>query len=380
MEKNEKQKRLSEDQNKVIPTIKSTNVEYCYGIGESEKQGLFDNNLIINPGEIVIMTGPSGSGKTTLLTLIGALRSMQKGSIEFLGRELLSLSNKDKHNLRKEIGFIFQHHNLFDSLSAMDTLRVAMQLQAPRLTNEKARANATELLSRLGLKERMHYKPNRLSGGQKQRVAIARALINHPKMILADEPTAALDQESGQIVIDLFKERAESEKATVLIVTHDNRILDSADRIVNMVDGHIHSNILIKEHLRICEYLRKCQVFKDVKPSVLNNLAHQLKKVTYSMGDTIIKQGDVGDLFYMIDYGSVAVSVQKGSKTQTVARLNPGQFFGELALLNNEPRAATVVATENTCLFYLSKKEFLSVLQNVPELGEEIRNSYMFAG
>ena len=98
------------------------------------------------------------------------------------------------------------------------------------------------------------------------------------------------------------------------------------------------------------------------------------------MGDTIIKQGDVGDLFYMIDYGSVAVSVQKGSKTQTVARLNPGQFFGELALLNNEPRAATVVATENTCLFYLSKKEFLSVLQNVPELGEEIRNNYMFAG
>ena len=103
-------------------------MEYCYGTGESEKQVLFDNNLIINPGEIVIMTGPSGSGKTTLLTLIGALRSMQKGSIEFLGRELC-LSNKDKHNLRKEIGFIFQHHNLFDSLSAMDTLRVAMQLQ-----------------------------------------------------------------------------------------------------------------------------------------------------------------------------------------------------------------------------------------------------------
>ena len=140
---------------------------------------------------------------------------MQKGSIEFLGRELLGLSNKDKHNLRKEIGFIFQHHNLFDSLSAMDTLRVAMQLQTPGLTNEKAKANAAELLSRLGLKERMYYKPNRLSGGQKQRVAIARALINHPKMILADEPTAALDQESGQIVIDLFK-RAETRKSNGL--------------------------------------------------------------------------------------------------------------------------------------------------------------------
>ena len=122
---------------------------------------------------------------------------------------------------------------------------MAMQLQTPKLTNEKVKANAAELLSRLGLKERMYYKPNRLSGGQKQRVAIARALINHPKMILADEPTAALDQESGQIVIDLFKERADTEKATVLIVTHDNRILDS-NRIVNMVDGHIHSNILIR--------------------------------------------------------------------------------------------------------------------------------------
>ena len=122
----------------------------------------------------------------------------------------------------------------------------------------------------------------------------------------------------------------------------------------------------------------KICVFEDVKPSVLNNLAI-IEKVNYSLGDTIIK-GDVGDLFYMIDYGSVAVHVQKGAKTQTVADLKPGQFFGELALLNNEPRAATVVATENTCLFYLSKEEFLSVLQNVPELGEEIRNSYMFAG
>ena len=111
----------------------------------------------------------------------------------------------------------------------------------------------------------------------------------------------------------------------------------------------------------------------------LNNLAHQLKKVNYSMGDTIIKQGDVGDLFYMIDYGSVAVHVQKGAKTQTVADLTRSVFW-RLALLNNEPRAATVVATENTCLFYLSKEEFLSVLQNVPELGKEIRNSYMFAG
>lgn len=363
-----------------VPSIQSIDVEYSFGVAESEKQVLFDNNLTINSGEIVIMTGPSGSGKTTLLTLIGALRSMQTGSIKFLGRELLDLSDHGKHELRKEIGFIFQHHNLFESLTAMDTLKVAMQLRNPRPSNKQAEKEATELLTRLGLGERMDYKPNRLSGGQKQRVAIARALINHPKMILADEPTAALDQESGQIVIEIFKERATQEKATVLIVTHDNRILDSADRIVNMVDGHIHSNVLIKEHLRICEYLRKCHVFKDIKPSVLNNLAHQLAKSHYDAEDKIIKQGDVGQKFYLIDRGTARVEIEENGVKKTVTTLGPGDSFGELALLNNEPRAATVIANEEIGTYSLSKEDFLSIIDNPPSLGEEIRNIYMQSG
>jgi len=355
-------------------------VDYSFGVDESEKQVLFNNNLTINPGEIVIMTGPSGSGKTTLLTLIGALRSMQKGSLEFLGRELLNQSDATKHALRKEIGFIFQHHNLFDSLSAIDTLKVAIQLRDPKPTNEEATHEATELLIRLGLGERMHYKPNRLSGGQKQRVAIARALINHPKMILADEPTAALDQESGQTVIEIFKERAEQEKATVLIVTHDNRILDAADRIVNMVDGHIHSNVLIKEHLRICEFLRECYVLKDVKASILSNVAHQLSKKTYMPGEIIIQQGQQGEHFYMIDHGVAKVLVEKDGVSNEVVKLGFGQSFGELALLNNEPRAATVIANEEMTVYRLNKADFLSVIENAPALGDEIRNNYMHAG
>ncbi|WP_084149104.1 ATP-binding cassette domain-containing protein [Terasakiella pusilla] len=372
--------RLSIDNEGLIPSIKSVDVEYSFGKGESEKQVLFDNNLTIYPGEIVIMTGPSGSGKTTLLTLIGALRSMQKGSIQFLGRELLNLSDNGKHDLRKEIGFIFQHHNLFESLSALDTLKVAMQLQIPKPSPEQAEKEATELLQRLGLGERMTYKPSRLSGGQKQRVAIARALINHPKLILADEPTAALDQESGQMVIELFKERAQEEKATVLIVTHDNRILDAADRIVNMVDGHIHSNILIKEHLRICEYLNHCHVFKDVKASILNNVAHQLKRKSYKPGEIIIKQGDHGEHFYLIDTGRAVASLEKNGISQEVAVLGGGQSFGELALLNDEPRAATITAQSDVEAYLLNKNDFLSVIENPPALGDEIRNIYMQAG
>ena len=359
------------------PSIVSKDVEYSFGVAESRKQVLFDNNLNINPGEIVIMTGPSGSGKTTLLTLIGALRTMQTGSIKFLGRELLGLSDKGKHQMRKDIGFIFQHHNLFDSLTAMDTLKVTMQLRKPRPTNKQAEQEITELLTRLGLGERMDYKPNRLSGGQKQRVAIARALINHPKLILADEPTAALDQESGQIVIDIFKERAREEQTTVFIVTHDSRILDSADRIVNMVDGHIHSNVLIKEHLRVCEFLKKCAVFQETKAVILNDLAHKLHKEQYEVGDTIISQGDVGNNFYLINSGKVDVSIESQGTINIVGALVEGDSFGELALLNDESRAATITATEPTEVYSLSKQDFLGVIQNPPEIGEEIRNLYL---
>ncbi|MGH7193751.1 MAG: ATP-binding cassette domain-containing protein, partial [Candidatus Saccharimonadales bacterium] len=203
-------------------------MNHSFGQGELRKQVLFDNHLELARGEIVIMTGPSGSGKTTLLTLIGALRSIQDGSIRVLGRELKGLSSRQLVEVRRDVGFIFQAHNLFESLTAFQNVSMAMELKTSDRRAIEQRVE--ELLSTLGLGQRVYYKPEALSGGQKQRVAIARALANEPKLILADEPTAALDRESGRDVVELLQKFAKEESCTVLMVTHDNRILDVADR------------------------------------------------------------------------------------------------------------------------------------------------------
>lgn len=360
-----------------VPALDIKDVDYTFDAGENAKQVLFKNTLEIQPGEIVIMTGPSGSGKTTLLTLIGTLRSIQTGSIKFLGQELAGLSKTETNNIRGDIGFIFQHHNLFESLSALDTMRVTMQLKSKNISKEDVLRDATQLLDRLGLGERVNYKPSRLSGGQKQRVAIARALINKPKLILADEPTAALDQESGRIVVEMFQELARENGSTVLIVTHDNRILDAADRIVNMMDGHIHSNVLIKEHIRLCEIMSQIHIFKDTRTAVLNSLVHHLQKVEYPPETTIIRQGDVGERFYILDRGEASVSVEKEGKPTEVDVISDGAGFGEVALLRDEPRLATITTKTHCQVYWLHKDEFLRVIENAPALGQELKNMYM---
>ena len=220
--------------------IKTENLNFHFGAGELRKQVLFDISLDLPKGQIVILTGPSGSGKTTLLTLIGALRTMQEGSLRVLGTELVGLSNRELIDVRRNIGFIFQAHNLFESLTASQNVEMSVELTG-RLSNK--REQAAEMLTKLGLGERVHYKPNALSGGQKQRVAIARALVNKPRIILADEPTAALDKASGRDVVNLMRQLCEEQGSTVLMVTHDNRILDVADRIINLVDGRLESDM-----------------------------------------------------------------------------------------------------------------------------------------
>ena len=187
-------------------------------------------------GQIVIMTGPSGSGKTTLLSLIGALRSAQEGSLTVLGHELIGLGESQLVEVRRDIGFIFQSHNLFESLTASQNIEMAVEL----LDNwREKRKRAVQILTQLGLSHQVDYKPKALSGGQKQRVAIARALVNQPLLILADEPTAALDKKSSREVVTLMQKLAEEQGRTILIVTHDNNILDVADRIINLNDGHL---------------------------------------------------------------------------------------------------------------------------------------------
>jgi putative ABC transport system ATP-binding protein len=187
----------------------------------------------------VILTGPSGAGKTTLMTLIGALRSLQSGSIRVLDTELAGLGSAGQREVRRRIGFIFQDHNLFDALTAFQTLCLAMEVSGSRPRYKEARRRAAALLSLLGIEAYLDAKPRQMSTGQKQRVAIARALINEPPIIIADEPTAALDAETAGLVIGLLKELVEIGGASILMVTHDNRIFSAADRVMNMVDGRI---------------------------------------------------------------------------------------------------------------------------------------------
>lgn len=214
-------------------------LNYFFGQGDLRKQVLYDINLDLPYGQIVIMTGPSGSGKTTLLTLIGALRTVRDGSLKVLNREIVGMERAQLVEVRRNIGFIFQAHNLFDSLSAAQNVEMAIELTDDW---QEKRARAVAMLTQLGLGERVDYKPKSLSGGQKQRVAIARALVNQPPLILADEPTAALDKKSGRDVVTLMQKLAKEEGRTILMVTHDNRILDVADRIITMVDGRLEAD------------------------------------------------------------------------------------------------------------------------------------------
>ncbi|MBD2437537.1 DevA family ABC transporter ATP-binding protein [Nostoc sp. FACHB-110] len=218
------------------PVIAIKNLNHYYGKGSLKRQILFDINLEINPGEIVIMTGPSGSGKTTLLSLIGGLRSVQEGSLKFLGVELFGSSQSQLVQIRRNIGYIFQAHNLLGFLTARQNVQMAVELN-DSTPQSVAIAQAETMLTAVGLKNRINYYPDNLSGGQKQRIAIARALVNNPPLVLADEPTAALDKQSGRDVVEIMQRLAKEQGTSILLVTHDNRILDIADRIVEMEDG-----------------------------------------------------------------------------------------------------------------------------------------------
>ena len=215
------------------------NVSYSFGKGALEKQVLFNITTQINGGEIVLLTGPSGSGKTTLLTLVGALRSAQQGSIKVLGRELLNAGEKALINARRQIGYIFQSHNLLDSLTIHQNVQMALQLCGVK--GQDARSRIVAVLERVGLTEHEHKYPRELSGGQKQRAGIARALVSRPQIVLADEPTASLDKQSGRDVVELIQDLAREDGSAVILVTHDNRILDIADRILHLEDGHMKS-------------------------------------------------------------------------------------------------------------------------------------------
>jgi putative ABC transport system ATP-binding protein len=221
--------------------VEIRNLNYEFGSSALATRVLNDINLDIHPGEIVILTGPSGSGKTTLLTIIGALRAATSGSIKVLGTELASAPDSALTQTRLNIGYIFQNHNLLACLTATQNVRMSLELH--NHLSERERINtAQEILTRVGLPDRMNYYPADLSGGQRQRVAIARALVAKPKLVLADEPTASLDKANGATVIHHLRELAKDFGSAILLVTHDHRIFDAADRILELEDGWIQTN------------------------------------------------------------------------------------------------------------------------------------------
>ncbi|MCO4846766.1 MAG: ATP-binding cassette domain-containing protein [Yoonia sp.] len=224
-----------------IDAIQVQDLNHFFGAGDARKQAIFDINLTIERGGLTILMGPSGSGKTTLLTLIGALRDVQFGNIRVLGRELNGADQSALVQLRRRLGFIFQAHNLHESLTATQNVMMGLQVHGPG-NAAKQRAAVHHILDLLGLSDRWDYLPGNLSGGQKQRVAVARALVSNPEIILADEPTAALDKASSQTVVELLKALGQRRGATTVMVTHDPRILELADRIITLEDGRIVSD------------------------------------------------------------------------------------------------------------------------------------------
>jgi putative ABC transport system ATP-binding protein len=220
----------------VDQTLQVTHVSKRYGSGTTAVTAVHDVSLSVSPGEIVLIMGPSGSGKTTLLSMLGALLKPSEGTIQLNGTVISALAESRLPEIRlKQFGFIFQDFNLLSALTTLENVAIVAELAGSR--SSEARRKATDLLKELGLGERLNFLPEKLSGGEKQRVAIARALVNDPALILADEPTANLDSKIGQEIMRLLRHIAKEQRRSVIIVSHDQRIRDIADRVLWLEDG-----------------------------------------------------------------------------------------------------------------------------------------------
>lgn len=217
-------------------------VEMVFRTGSVETRVLKGIDLTVSAGEIRLLMGPSGSGKTTLLSILAGILTPTGGRVNLLGQEITGLSRRQLARFRRRhIGFIFQDFNLFPALTAAENIELALKIK--QRSTAEAKRLAAEYLEQVGLADRARHLPKDLSGGQKQRVAIARALAGSPKILMADEPTAALDSKTGQTVVALIQNLAKEKGCTVLMVTHDPRITDAADRITHLEDGLIsHSS------------------------------------------------------------------------------------------------------------------------------------------
>jgi len=218
--------------------IQIRDLEKRYGTGAGQVRALEGVSLDVQAGEVLVLMGPSGSGKTTLLSIMGCILQASSGSVQVQGVETVGLRESRLPGIRLEhFGFIFQGFNLFPALTARENVEIALQLK--KFSNRDARRAADKLLADVGLADKRDRYPADLSGGQKQRVAIARALAGDPHIILADEPTAALDSASGKTVVEILSSLARERGRAVVIVTHDPRVVPYADRVVHIADGRI---------------------------------------------------------------------------------------------------------------------------------------------
>ena len=218
--------------------IRLKGVTKAFGTGDSKTLALDDVTLDLPYGELVLLVGPSGCGKTTLISIAAGLLDPTAGEVEVLGKNLTRMSGTRKVKFRGQyIGFVFQQYNLLPAMNAVENACVPLLIAG--WSRARALEKATEVMEKVGLGNRMKSFPNQLSGGQQQRVAIARALVHDPKILVCDEPTAALDAASGRTVMGLIKEVALQEDRAVIVVTHDSRVYDFGDRIVEMADGKV---------------------------------------------------------------------------------------------------------------------------------------------
>ncbi|MGI9125052.1 MAG: ATP-binding cassette domain-containing protein [Mycobacterium sp.] len=308
--------------------IKDLVVEYASG--QDKVRPINELSLDVSEGSLAILLGPSGCGKTTLLSCLGGILRPTAGRIEFGDIDITALDQRELSEYRRNtVGIVFQAFNLVPSLTAIENVEVP--LRAARWPRRKAHDRAAELLTRVGLAERMHHRPGDLSGGQQQRVAVARAIALDPPLLIADEPTAHLDYIQVEEVLRLIRELASGERV-VVVATHDTRMLPLADRVVELVP-----------HIPVAEH----------EPEVL----------TLEAGQTLFEQGTMGDSIYVVDDGEIEMVRQLPSGAEEVLKVaGPGDYFGEIGPLFALPRAASARARTATRLTSYTVQGFRELL------------------
>ncbi len=334
------------------------NLNHYYPEGKERRQVLSNINLTIKPGKIVFLTGESGSGKTTLISLIGCLRSVQEGSLKILGEELCGANEDQLTKLRCHLGYVFQHFNLFDFMTIRQNVQVSLELQE-NCEPHKAIFQSEALLHEVGLGQRANAYPRELSGGEKQRVAIARALVHRPKLVLADEPTAALDSKTGREVLEVIHDLAKQQGSAVLIVTHNLRILDLADEILKIEDGQL--DLACAEQLSL--------VLPTLTYKQLNEIGNNIELRTYQPGSTIINQGDSALNFFILLEGMVdIIQDNTGEESVFLGRLGKGDFFGQIPLLRGSQHLANICVNSDSeaKVLVMNRKTFLKMIHDSP--------------